>query len=1146
MAKIYTLVVSLLLWATGTYAQTGGYYALNFNGTSDDVTIKDNAALNPTKEVSVEAWIKPESFATNIYENSIFCKHGWSSGNAGYVLRCGAKGQASFNLASTGGKWVEAQSSAGVLRTNEWNHIMGTFDGDTVAVYVNGVMVGYQLYTGAINPSKGLDPKIGELSYGSGRNFDGDIDEVRVWDVAIEQDTMRAWMCRKVGKSHPNYGHLVGYYKLDEGTGSSVKDYSPTSNGGSINGASWNTSGAPLGDTSVYSYSRVKSLTLTGDSNDVFTINNIGGKYESVHLYLMKGKSKITSVNGTSATLSEVNQWGVFFANPSSASYNVQYYYGGFKSINNKKECYLDLFGRNNLQKWVWNIQKTTIYKSADSITINSSKAGEFILGTHNVDRHLATNTGDSIFCLGDTLVLQAAGNSSFTYQWYKDGSPIKGATSQNYGTTTAGKFSCDISRGSGCSYKSYVMEIKGNPKPVVSLGSFSGVCIDVDSLYLKGGKPRGGIYSGKGVGRDTMFYPSKLTAGTYQIVYSYINKYNCYDADTQTIDVWRLPNLKTKSGLKICDNLDTVKLTTSTPRGGTYKGAGIHKNVFYLDTVSRKLGTYSYTYSYTDANGCSNSVSNSLKVVFSTPISFSPFDTLCENEGAVKIKVNPNQGTYSGDGVKGRNFYPSVAGAGNHKISFEFKNLDGCVTTATQTAVVKSVTKASFTATTTFCANGDTSTLHLAKPAGGTYIGTGINQNVFDPKSTGSGKQAVQYIYTNAYGCSDTASGTITVNDTTSLSITGDGPFCFNADDVTLSGVSPAGGNYTGSGVSGNTFSPTMAGSGVHNIMYVYTDGNGCTSSIDYNVQVFEKRAITFANDSEFCSNADSIELVNTKPKGGMHSGSGVRNGYLVPKIALGKWWLVYAQTDANNCTAKDSIEIDVLESPVVGLSKPMSVCDNASEITLEGGTPAGGKYYVDGTETTTVDPASMGAGAYVLSYEFTAGNGCKDSKKQTLQINASPEVPTITKNGNTLISSAKNGNQWYDGNGKIDGEDKQTYLPTATGKYYVVVTNDSMCSAQSEMVDFTSGINEVEQLGIFVYPNPTNGMLHIDVRSNNQIARITIKTLSGQTVWAGNGVQANASTIDLAELSTGVYFMHISTQSGEQAVQKLIVNKY
>ncbi len=90
----------------------------------------------------------------------------------------------------------------------------------------------------------------------------------------------------------------------------------------------------------------------------------------------------------------------------------------------------------------------------------------------------------------------------------------------------------------------------------------------------------------------------------------------------------------------------------------------------------------------------------------------------------------------------------------------------------------------------------------------------------------------------TNAAGC--TSSQSITVNVGVLPIVTLD-PFtavCHNAATFPLTGGSPAGGTYTGTGVSNNNFSPSTAGVGTHTITYTYTD-NGCTASVAKTITV-------------------------------------------------------------------------------------------------------------------------------------------------------------------------------------------------------------------------------------------------------------------------------------------------------------------
>jgi hypothetical protein len=72
----------------------------------------------------------------------------------------------------------------------------------------------------------------------------------------------------------------------------------------------------------------------------------------------------------------------------------------------------------------------------------------------------------------------------------------------------------------------------------------------------------------------------------------------------------------------------------------------------------------------------------------------------------------------------------------------------------------------------------------------------------------------------------------TIVVNALPTVTLADFTPVCVDASPFTLSGGSPAGGVYSGPGVSGDTFDPTVAGVGTHSIIYSYTDGNSCVNS--------------------------------------------------------------------------------------------------------------------------------------------------------------------------------------------------------------------------------------------------------------------------------------------------------------------------
>jgi len=91
------------------------------------------------------------------------------------------------------------------------------------------------------------------------------------------------------------------------------------------------------------------------------------------------------------------------------------------------------------------------------------------------------------------------------------------------------------------------------------------------------------------------------------------------------------------------------------------------------------------------------------------------------------------------------------------------------------------------------------------------------------------------------ALGCDSIYVLNLTVNDLPLVSIIGlDNFYCEYNDAVTMTG-SPAGGTFSGPGVTGNVFDPAAAGLGTHPVVYTYTDGNGCTNTATINVEVDE-----------------------------------------------------------------------------------------------------------------------------------------------------------------------------------------------------------------------------------------------------------------------------------------------------------------
>ena len=76
--------------------------------------------------------------------------------------------------------------------------------------------------------------------------FKGIIDEIRIFDTAVPQNTIIAWMCQLLTGSHPNWSDLQGYWRFDDHH-DPTEDNSSNSNEGDIVNASFVSSKVPEG-----------------------------------------------------------------------------------------------------------------------------------------------------------------------------------------------------------------------------------------------------------------------------------------------------------------------------------------------------------------------------------------------------------------------------------------------------------------------------------------------------------------------------------------------------------------------------------------------------------------------------------------------------------------------------------------------------------------------------------------------------------------------------------------------------------------------------------------------------------------------------------------------------------------------------------
>ncbi len=322
-------------------------------------------------------------------------------------------------------------------------------------------------------------------------------------------------------------------------------------------------------------------------------------------------------------------------------------------------------------------------------------------------------------------------------------------------------------------------------------------------------------------------------TAQTYYA--SEAGIYNCQVHDVCGTDSVSTSFAVQQNPLPIVNVNGSVIYCTGTPvtltgsSGGTSQwylnGAPISGETANTLSVSAP-GVYNMT--KTNTNGCTDSASTGITVVeFALPVVTlsSPVASVCNNGDLVQLTESPAGGTFTGS--VGNQFDPAASLPGMDTVIYSYTDANGCSSEDTVIIEIFAVTAATVDPVTDLRSNGDPVNLN-GIPAGGTFVPSGT----VDPVVIGVGVHVYEYSYVDVNGCSDTTSINVTVVPAPVVLVgASDTDLCVYDGPITLTG-SPAGGLYSGPGVTGDTFAPSGLNTGNNTVDYTYTDGStGCTN---------------------------------------------------------------------------------------------------------------------------------------------------------------------------------------------------------------------------------------------------------------------------------------------------------------------------
>ncbi|TXK16374.1 BNR-4 repeat-containing protein [Homoserinibacter sp. GY 40078] len=160
--------------------------AVQLDGVDDYVEIPDSATLEGMAQLTLSVWTRLDAMPAQS------CvpvgKDSGTSAQASYRLAVNASGVVTFAVKTASSGWYSAGTTAkgGSLGVGTWHHLVGTYDGSTVRLYVDGSLVGTGTapISGAI--ATGTSPL--RVGYPSAANVDpmaGAVDDVEIFDRAL-------------------------------------------------------------------------------------------------------------------------------------------------------------------------------------------------------------------------------------------------------------------------------------------------------------------------------------------------------------------------------------------------------------------------------------------------------------------------------------------------------------------------------------------------------------------------------------------------------------------------------------------------------------------------------------------------------------------------------------------------------------------------------------------------------------------------------------------------------------------------------------------------------------------------------------------------------------------------------------------------
>ena len=283
--------------------------------------------------------------------------------------------------------------------------------------------------------------------------------------------------------------------------------------------------------------------------------------------------------------------------------------------------------------------------------------------------------------------------------------------------------------------------------------------------------------------------------------------------------------------------------------------------------------------------------------------------------------------------------------------------------------------------------------------------------------------------------GCAGTASWSINVKSSPTVSFTGDTVVC-KGSPIKLVGKGAVSYAWNGGAVATSTFTTVPENDTTYTLVGV---SNGCSDSISIYVHLLPAPVIWVEGETEVCYGAEMNLTAMGADSYSWNNGT-VGAKLTANPIAASTYRLI--GTDANKCTATLDIPVTILPSPQISIDGETEIC-RGSTATLEASGDAIVYSWDNGTMGPVIYPVVNSVSTYTVT--GTDANNCTSSKSITIVPVAPPTVSyigdTVTCNGGSLTLLAQGATDYV----WNDSLEAQQITVSPTSNTYVKLTGTS-----------------------------------------------------------------------------------------------------